>query len=85
MAQEISPAIRQNPVAHDCGATELHYNNGCNFQPATRDYGRVARYYETLNNNNCAFNGRNLSDNTEVSQFQSYKLHGGKRNEVLRK
>jgi hypothetical protein len=67
MAQEIQ--LRPRPVPHSCGATDIQFNDGCKFQPATTDYGRVARYYEQLNNNNCAFNGRNLSDNTEVSQF----------------
>jgi hypothetical protein len=49
------------------------------------NYAKVARHYEKLNNNNSAFNGKNLSDNQPVTQFQNLKLHGGKRSEVLQK
>lgn len=55
------------------------------FQPTTKDYAKVTRKYEKFNNNNSAFNGRNLSDNQLVTQFQNLKLHGGKTNEVLMK
>lgn len=67
MAQELQQALRPRPLPHNCGAANISFNHGCNFQPTTQDYARVSRYYEHLNNNNCAFNGRNLSDNTEVS------------------
>lgn len=46
------------------------------FKPSTQDYAKVAAKYEKYNNNNNAFNGRNLSDNSKVTKFTRVKLHG---------
>lgn len=75
------------PKPHKCSATDrvVYIGNSEPFMPSTNQYIKVAKHYETLNNNNSAFAGRNLSDNKPVTQFQNLKLHGGRKNEVLKK
>lgn len=78
----------KRPKAHKCAGTtkdKIFIGNTEPFKPSTMNYAKVARHYEKLNNNNSAFNGKNLSDNQPVTQFQNLKLHGGKRSEVLQK
>lgn len=87
MASPSTACSSSRPKRHTCDATDkkVFIGNVEPFKPTTQEYSKVARYYEKLNNNNCAFNGRNLSDNKPVTQFMNLKLQGGKRSEVLQK
>ncbi len=57
------PSRRPKPHKYPTTQGITHMGNQYPFQPTTKDYAKVARHYELLNNNNSAFNGRNLSDN----------------------
>lgn len=74
MASALQSALgktQSRPKPHKCSATDrvVFIGNSEPFVPSTHQYSKVAKYYETLNNNNSAFNGKNLSDNQCTSQF----------------
>ena len=91
MASALQETLRSQPTRrpkpHKCTATQgkVYIGNTNPFTPSTNDYAKVAKHYEINQNNHYAFNGRNLSDNQPVTQFQNLKLQGGKKSEVLQK
>ncbi len=58
---------------HKCDGTERPYVVNCHqcntFTPTTMTYSKAAKLYSHLQDNNSAFRGRNLSDNSAVTKF----------------
>lgn len=65
---------RPTPKPHRCDLSAGYTRD--NFMPKTMDYAKIAKKYENINNNNSAFNGRNLSDNKPVTNFYQAKGKG---------
>jgi hypothetical protein len=66
-----SGSKRAAPAKHQCDP----YQRKPEFNVSNNDLSRMARVTEANTNNNNIYNGKNVSDNSKVSNFYALKAH----------
>ena len=65
------------PKPHRCDFKRIAENQHVEkFKPTTQDYAKIAKKYEKYNTNNATFNGKNLADAKNITNFYVAKERG---------